>query len=89
MADNPIERKSLNVSLEERYKQANDLANVGGGSAKDVGTSRAATNVVDVPNKFSKQFQVKNPVGFTTAAEKYSTDVLKVPNTKYAPGGRL
>jgi|LakMenEpi03Aug12_release.lakeMendotaPanAssembly.Ray.scaffolds.fasta_scaffold875600_2 hypothetical protein len=86
----PIDRHSLtDGGLAGIYERYQDLANVGGGSAKDVGTSRAATNVVDIPNKFSKQFQAKNPVGFTVAAEKYSTDVLKVPNTKYAPGGRL
>jgi len=86
----PIDRHSLtDGGLKGIYERYQDLANVGGGSAKDVGTGRAATNAVDVPNKFSKQFQVFNAAGLTATAEKYSTDVLKVPNTKYAPGGRL
>ena len=66
-----------------------DLANVGGGNAKDVGTYKAATNMVDVENEFSNQFKVNNPVGFTGAAGQYSTDVLKVNTKPYAPGGRI
>ena len=86
----PIERHSLtDGGLEGIYNRYQDLANVGGGSAKDVGTDRAQTNVVDIPQKFSNQFRVKNPAGFTGAAENYSTDVLKLNTAKYAPSGRL
>ena len=86
----PIDRHSLtDGGLEGIYNRYQDLANVGGGSAKDAGTDRAATNVIDIPNKFSKQFQVNNPIGFTKTAEQYSTDVLRVPTVKYAPSGRL
>ena len=88
MQDTPIDRKSLTTSLLDRYNNAASIANVGGGSEKDVGTSRAATNFVDIPNKYSNQFQVKNPRGFTTVAEQYSTDVLRLSNAKYAPSGR-
>lgn len=90
MADqNKIDRKSLNNGgLLGIYERSTNIANVGGGSAKDVGTSRAQTNAVDAAQKFSKQFQVKNPAGFTSAAENYSTDVLKLDTTKYSPGGR-
>jgi len=91
MADqNKIDRKSLNNGgLLGIYERSTSIANVGGGSAKDVGTSRAQTNALDIGQKFSKQFQVKNPAGFTTSAENYSTDVLKVDTTKYSPGGRI
>ena len=84
-----IQRTSLTTDLESRYKQTADLANVGGGNAKDAGTSKAATNMVDVANEFSDQFKVKNPAGFTTAADQYSTDVLKVNTKPYAPNGRI
>lgn len=87
-ATTPIARPSLTEPLVDRYNKSVNLANVGGGSAKDVGTSRAQTNAVDGAQLFSNQFQVKQPAGFTAAAEKYSTDVLKVPTTKYAPSGR-
>ena len=91
MADpTKVTRNSLtDGGLLGRYNNSKDIANVGGGSAKDVGTSRAQTNAVDVAQRFSNQFQVKNPVGLTSAAERYSTDVLKLDSTRYAPGGRL
>lgn len=79
----PINRESISTSLLDRYNTTTSIANVGGGSAKDAGTSRAQTNFVDIPQKFSNQFRAKNPVGFTTAAEQYSTQVLKVPTNKY------
>jgi len=86
----PIDRHSLtDGGLEGIYNRYQDLANVGGGSAKDVGTDGAQTNVVDIPQKFSKQFQVNNPIGFTDFAKNYSTDVLRLNTTKYAPSGRL
>ena len=85
----PIVRNSLTDTLLKRYESSPSIANVGGGSAKDVGTSRASVNAVDQSNQYSKQFQVKNPAGFTAAAEGYSTNVLKVPTVKYAPGGRI
>ena len=86
----PIDRHSLtDGGLEGIYNRYQDLANVGGGSAKDVGTDRAQTNVVDITQKFSNQFRVKNPAGFTGVAENYSTDVLRLNTTKYAPSGRL
>ncbi len=85
----PIVRNSLTDSLLKRYESSPSIANVGGGSAKDVGTDRAAVNAVDQSNQYSKQFQIKNGAGFTSAAENYSSNVLKVPTTKYAPGGRL
>ena len=88
--DGKVIRDSLNGGgLEGKYNAASSIANVGNGSAKDVGTSRAQTNFVDIPQKFSNQFQAKNPIGFTTVAEKYSTDVLKLNNTPYASSGRL
>ena len=83
-----IQRTSLTTDLESRYKQTADLANVGGGNAKDVGTYKAATNMVDVENEFSNQFKINDPVGFTGAAGKYSTNVLKVNTNSYAPNGR-
>lgn len=91
MADpTKVTRNSLtDGGLLGRYNNSKDIANVGGGSAKDVGTNRAQTNAVDIPQKFSNQFQAKNPVGFTTVAERYSTDVLRVDTTRYAPGGRI
>ncbi len=83
---NPIERPSLTTSLEQRYEQAAVLSGASG-NAKDVG--KVGTNFVDTANKFSNQFQPKNPEGLTDHAKNYSTDVLKVPTKKYAPSGRL
>lgn len=91
-----IQRTSLTTNLETRYNQAKDLANVGGGSAKDAGT--VATNVIDNTavgqgrEWAQKQFAVKQGTGatsFTQNGLQYSTNVLKVNTSKYAPSGRL
>lgn len=91
-----IQRTSLTTNLEARYNQATDLANVGGGSAKDAGT--LATNVIDNTaigqgrEWAQKQFELKATRGVTSFTEnglQYSTNVLKVNTSKYAPSGRL
>ena len=101
MPDLPaIDRTSLTTNLEARYNQAADLANVGGGSAKDAGTPAfRATDMINngaigQPREWSqKQFTPnarKGVTGFTENGLQYSTNVLKVPSDKpYAPGGRL
>ena len=91
-----IQRTSLTTNLETRYNQAKDLANVGGGSAKDAGT--VATNVIDNTavgqgrEWAQKQFTLRANKGITSFTEnglQYSTNVLKVNTSKYAPSGRL
>jgi hypothetical protein len=101
MPDLPaIDRTSLTTNLEARYNQAADLANVGGGSAKDAGSPafRATDMINNGPAGLGKEWAQKE---FTTNAKKgitdftenalqYSTNTLKVPSNKpYAPGGRL
>lgn len=101
MPDLPaIQRTSLTTNLEARYNQTADLANVGNGSAKDVGTP--GFKATDFINNGAvgqgrewaqKQFtanQQKGVTSFTNNALQYSTDTLKVPSDKpYAPGGRI
>lgn len=101
MPDLPaIERKSLTTNLEARYNKTADLANVGGGSAKDAGTPTfKATDMINngatgQEREWSqKQFttnQQRGVTSFTNNALQYSTDTLKVPSDKpYAAGGRL
>ena len=91
-----IQRTSLITDLKTRYDQAKDLANVGGGSAKDTGN--VATNVIDNTavgqgrEWAQKEFRLKANKGATSFTEnglQYSTNVLKVNTSKYAPSGRL
>jgi len=101
MPDLPsIQRTSLTTNLEARYNDSKDLANVGGGSAKDAGTPafRATDMINNGPAGLGKEWAQKE---FTTNAQKgvtnftenaleYSTNTLKVPVDKpYAPGGRI
>ena len=98
MPDLPaIQRTSLTTNLEARYNQSADLANVGGGSAKDAGT--VATDFINNGavgqgrEWAQKQFVINAQKGVTTFTEnalQYSTGTLKVPSDKpYAPGGRI
>lgn len=91
-----IQRTSLSTDLVARYNQAADLANVGGGSAKDAGN--IATNVIDNTavgqgrEWAQKQFTLRANKGITSFTEnglQYSTNTLKVNTSKYAPSGRL
>ena len=91
-----IQRTSLSTDLVARYNQAADLANVGGGSAKDAGN--IATNAIDNTavgqgrEWAQKQFALKQGTGVTSFTEnglQYSTNILKVNTSKYAPSGRL
>ena len=84
-----LPRPSLSEPLLSKYENANKIADVGGGNAKDVGTAKASTNAVDLSNKWSKQFKPGDATGFTPAAERFSTDVLKLNTTSYAASGRL
>jgi hypothetical protein len=96
-----VERHSLtDGGLEGIYSRYQDLANVGGGSAKDVGTDRASTDAINggpasqaaTRDWAQKDFKIKQPVRvtqFTDGGLNYSTNTLKLDNTKYAPGGRL
>lgn len=86
----PIERHSLtDGGIAGIYAKSPSIANVGGGSAKDVGTDKAATNFVDLTNKWSAQFKPGDAKGFTPAAEQFATNVLRLNTTSYAPSGRL
>ena len=94
-----IQRTSLTTNLEARYAQSPDLANVGGGSAKDAGSPKfKATDFVDNGavgqgrESVQKEFTVnaiKGTTNFTETGLQYSTDVLKVNTNSYAPGGRV
>ncbi len=91
------QRTSLTTDLKARYEQSGkNLANVGGGSAKDAG--KLATNLIDNTavgqgrEWAQKQFGLKASTGVTSFTEnglQYSTNVLKVNTSKYAPSGRL
>lgn len=61
----PIERPSLTTKLEDRYAAAPSLANVGGGSAKDVGTNRAVTSN-PLTQSTQKNFTIRQPIQTTT-----------------------
>jgi hypothetical protein len=94
-----IQRTSLSVNLETRYNDSKDLANVGGGSAKDAGSPKfKATDFVDNTavgqgkEWAQKEFTVnavKGATDFTENGLQYSTNVLKVNTNSYAPGGRI
>lgn len=93
----PIDRHSLtDGGLKGIYNRYQDLANVGGGSAKDAG--KLATNLIDNTavgqgrEWAQKQFGLKASTGVTSFTQnglQYSTNVLKVNTSKYAPSGRL
>jgi hypothetical protein len=100
-----VERHSLtNGGLEGIYKEYKDLANVGGGNAKDVGTDKAATNAINgtanspigitgavINDIAQKNFKIKQPIKitqFTDAGLNY-IDTKGINTTKYAPSGRL
>lgn len=80
----PIARPSLTEPLLERYKAAPSIANVGGGSAKDCGTSGAD---VMFPGDQSIQtgFVERQPIQVTefTAASLNYAKTLGVDTTKY------
>jgi hypothetical protein len=94
-----IQRTSLTTNLEARYAQSPDLANVGGGSAKDAGSPKfKATDLINNTAAgqgrewAQKEFTVnaiKGTTDFTENGLQYSTDVLKVNTNSYAPGGRV
>ncbi len=70
----PIVRNSLTQPLLDRYNTAPSVANVGGGSAKDVGTDRAT---VDTPRPaIRKGFTVRQPLQ-TTLFSDSSLDYAK------------
>ena len=89
---NPINRTSLSTNLEQRYQAAPRL---GGdiGTAKFVGTTRAATDFIDgtawqlrgtARDVHSVNFSLNGRVpGFTPAAFSFASDVLKHSNQKY------
>lgn len=77
----PIERTSLKMDLEARYAKSD-------GQFKKAGTQAGATNFVDVANKFSDGFKIKDGAGFTPVAENYASNVLRLDTTQYAPSGR-
>lgn len=95
----PIDRHSLtDGGLEGIYNRYQDLANVGGGSAKDAGLDNTATNAINgtpigaTGNDFAQtNFKIKQPINitqFTDAGLNY-IDTKGLKTTKYAPSGRL
>ena len=91
------------MTLKERYEATSELAMAPGDhsrdfNAKNVGKEpAAATDAINASDHFvgndvvQKNFKIKQPLQetqFTFAGLKYA-DTLKVPTTKYAPGGRL
>jgi hypothetical protein len=101
-----VERHSLtNGGLEGIYKEYKNLANVGGGNAKDVGTDKAATNAINgtpigvAGNDFAQtNFKIKQGLQQTqftgdltgnSGGLGYAKVGLSHSNTKYAPNGRL
>lgn len=91
MADlKPIDRTSLSTSLADRYDNASDLANVGGGSAKNAGKGPKGTDFISTGDK---DFQVKVAIATddsSNALANYNKSAFKnVQSTKYAPSGRL
>lgn len=101
----PIDRHSLtDGGLQGIYERYQDLANVGGGNAKDVGTDRAVTDAINggpptqagVRDWAQKDFRIKQGVlqtQFTGDSKSgglgYAVVGLRHDNTKYAPNGRL
>jgi hypothetical protein len=100
-----VERHSLtDGGLEGIYKRYQDLANVGGGSAKDAGADNTATNAINgtangpigitgaiINDIAQKNFKIKQPIQitqFTDAGLNY-IDTKGINTTKYAPSGRL
>ena len=88
-----VERHSLtDGGLLGIYETYQDLANVGGGSAKDVGTNKAATDVINNTavgqgrEWAQKQFTLFAAKGITTFTEnglQYASNTLKLDTTKY------
>lgn len=79
----PIVRNSLNQPLLDRYNSAPSIANVGGGSAKDVGTERAT---VDNPRQgIRKGFDVRQPLQTTLFSDNSLNyaDQIGVDRKKY------
>jgi hypothetical protein len=93
-----VERHSLtDGGLEGIYKNATNIANVGGGSAKDVGTNRSdvinggPASQAATRDWAQKNFKIKQGLQqtqFTQGGLGYSTNTLGLDTTKYAPGGR-
>lgn len=86
----PIVRTSLTEPLLARYNAVKDLADVGGGSAKDVGTAKA--DVVTPSDQTIQagftEFQKLQVTEFTSNALNYAA-TLGLKTTPYAPSGRL
>ena len=90
-----VERHSLtDGGLLGIYTTYQDLANVGGGSAKDVGTDRAVTDAINggpasqaaTRDWAQKDFKIKQPVKITQFTEgglNYATNTLKLDTTRY------
>ena len=92
-----VERHSLtDGGLKGIYERYQSLANVGGGSAKDVGTGRAATDAINggpasqasTRDWAQKDFKIKQGLQetqFTTSGLNYATNTLKLDTTRYGP----
>lgn len=94
----PIDRHSLtDGGLEGIYNRYQDLANVGGGSAKDAGLDKTATDAINGSDHFvgndviQKNFKIKQPLKITQFTEQGLNyiDTKSINTTKYAPSGRL
>ena len=91
----PIDRHSLSDGgLQGIYDRYQDLANVGGGSAKDVGTDKASTDAINggpatqasIRDWAQKDFKIKQPLlqtQFTDNGLNYATNTLKLNTTPY------
>ena len=80
----PIARPSLTEPLLARYAAATSIANVGGGSAKDVGTAKADVrnpNVQAIQSGFTEHQPVQ-VTQFTPTALDYAS-TIGVDTTKY------
>lgn len=90
MADKPIDRKSLSVSLEQRYNNAAEIVS-GVGNAKDAGS--ATTHfVAERDLDFQKQPQQSNALYHWNNQAGLNPNyrgVDTLPTVKYAPSGRL
>lgn len=96
-----VERHSLtDGGLIGIYNEYNNLANVGGGSAKDVGTDRASSDAINgspasqaaTRDWAQKDFKIKQGMlqtQFTDNGLNYATNTLKIDTRPYAPSGRL
>ena len=88
---NPTDRKSLTMSIVDRYNSMPNLANVGGGNAQSAG--KPALKATDMMSRPDKDFQTEVKIATDDSSNilYHYVDLKEACNintTQYSPSGR-